>query len=531
MSEDLAKYAERMEALYRISVELTDNLAPDEVVREVLELSISLLEARNGSVMLLDREQEILTIKVARGLTEEVIASTSVRLGEGIAGYVARSGEAKNLPRGFKDRYSQTGEEPEEIESALCIPLKTRNEVIGVLNLSGKQDNGDFTDSDFNLAKTLASQAAAAIANATLYDTNQQKLREVSALYDVARTLSASLIRDDVLQAVLDKTIELVNARNGSVMLIAEESDYLEIAVAHGLSDDVVRNARPKLGKGIAGYVAVSGQPKVLRSGFKDRYSQTSGTASQTKSAMCVPLKAKGEILGVLNVSDKSTGNDFDANDLRLLLLLANLAAVAIENATLYRNINEMFNETVKALASAIDARDPYTEQHSQRVSQYSVIIAEELGMTAAEIEQIRIGALLHDVGKIGVKEAILLKPGRLTDDEFTEMKAHPVTSGNIMKQVRLFRAMLPILYHHHESFAGRGYPYGLTGTDIPFHARIVAVADTFDAMTSDRPYRKGLPLEVAVEEIRKNSGVQFDPQCAEAFLRAVEKGRIDPQK
>jgi HD-GYP domain-containing protein (c-di-GMP phosphodiesterase class II) len=203
------------------------------------------------------------------------------------------------------------------------------------------------------------------------------------------------------------------------------------------------------------------------------------------------------------------------------------MAAAAIENATLYRNISDMFNDTIMALASAIDARDPYTKQHSQRVSEYSVIIAEELGLSQEEIEQVRIGALLHDVGKIGVKEAILQKPGRLTEDEYAEMKAHPVTSGNIMSAVRRFKTMLPALYHHHESYSGKGYPRGLHGEEIPLLARIVAVADTFDAMTSDRPYRKGLPLETAVEEIRKNIGVQFDPRCAEAFFQAVRKGRL----
>ena len=526
-TSNTAAYAERMEALYRISVQLTDNLDSEEVVQEVLDYSIDLLRARNGSVMLIDPDSEVLRVKVARGLDEDVYRSIGVKLGEGISGYVAQTGQAKNLAKGFKDRYSQTDGDASEVEAALCIPLKARNEVIGVLNLSGRENGDNFSEEDISLAQTLASQAAAAIANATLYDTTEKNRRELEALYRVGQKLTSSLNRDDILHLVLDQATELLNAENGSLMLIAEDGEYLEIVAAHGLSTEVIAKARPRLGKGIAGFVAVTGQPKVLKSGFKDRYSQTSETADGVKSSICVPLKAKEQILGVLNVSGKKSNSDFNADDLRLLLSLAYMAAAAIENATLYRNITDMFNDSIKALASAIDARDPYTEQHSQRVSEYSVIIAEEMELPEEEIEQVRIGALLHDVGKIGVKEAILQKPGRLTDDELTEMKGHPVTSGNIMSAVRRFKTMLPILYHHHEAFAGKGYPHGLTGQAIPFQARIVAVADTFDAMTSDRPYRKGLPLEVAEEEIRKNIGIQFDPKCAEAFLQAVQKGRI----
>ncbi|MBI3922780.1 MAG: GAF domain-containing protein [Armatimonadetes bacterium] len=527
-----AKHAQRMEAVHRISIRMTECLDPDEVIEEVLDHSLELLEARHGSIMLLDLFDGVLTIKTARGLPEEVVRSVQVRPGEGIAGYVAQSGEPKVLPKGFKDRYSQTDEAADEMDAALCIPLKARNKVIGVLNLSGKTNGGDFSPEDSSLGRILASQAAVAIANATLYEATEQKMRELEALYNVALALTASSRqRDQVLREVLDRAIELLHARNGSLMLISEDGDYLDIVAANGLAEEVVAKVKPRLGKGIAGYVALSGQPKVLQRGFKDRYSETGARADAVKSSMCVPLTTTGITLGVLNLSDKRNGRDFDGDDLRLAMLLANLAAVVIEKATLYHNINEMFNDSIRALASAIDARDPYTEQHSKRVSEYSMIIAEELGLSEEQVDQIRIGSLLHDIGKIGVKEAVLLKPGRLTDDEFVEMKGHPVTSGNIMSPVRRFKDMLPILYHHHEAYSGRGYPHGLHGEDIPLHARIVAVADTFDAMTSDRPYRKGLPLEIALAEIKKNVGVQFDPKCAEAFLRAVEKGRIQLHK
>jgi putative nucleotidyltransferase with HDIG domain len=200
--------------------------------------------------------------------------------------------------------------------------------------------------------------------------------------------------------------------------------------------------------------------------------------------------------------------------------------AVAIENAKLYKDLRELFLGTVASLAEVIDAKSPYTHGHSIRVSNYAKEIANEMGLIKEEQETIELAGLLHDVGKIGVSEEIINKPGRLTDEEYGEMKKHPSIGADIIEKVKALKSIIPGVRHHQERYDGRGYPDGIKGNEIPLIARILAVADTFDAMTSDRPYRKRFEDEFALSEINKCAGTQFDPIIADAFLKAYEKNK-----
>jgi putative nucleotidyltransferase with HDIG domain len=210
---------------------------------------------------------------------------------------------------------------------------------------------------------------------------------------------------------------------------------------------------------------------------------------------------------------------------------LAEQAATVLHIARLYADANELFLDTIKALVATIDAKDPYTEGHSQRVSDFSAAMARELEMPTETIHHITIGGLLHDVGKIGVPDAILSKPARLTDDEYEQMKEHPSIGANIMGQVRMLNEEIPALEQHHERLDGNGYPNGLRDVDISLFGRIVAVADVFDAMTSDRPYRDAISVEDSLEYLKKESGSQVDGICVEALIQAYQKGRIKTQK
>lgn len=191
-----------------------------------------------------------------------------------------------------------------------------------------------------------------------------------------------------------------------------------------------------------------------------------------------------------------------------------------LKNRLILNDIRELLFGTIGAICEALEEKDTYTIGHSRRVTAYSLIIAQELGLSAQEIEQIKLAGLLHDIGKIGVPESILNKPGRLTDFEFGVIKKHPERGANIIKNIKQLGIVVDWVRHHHERYDGFGYPDKLVGEDIPFGSAILAVADTYDAMTSDRAYRKGLSHEIAVEEIKKCSGAQFNPKCAEAFLR-----------
>ena len=190
----------------------------------------------------------------------------------------------------------------------------------------------------------------------------------------------------------------------------------------------------------------------------------------------------------------------------------------------LHRFLKDGSLATIQALAAAVDAKDPYTQGHSQRVADYATSLARHVGASQAELELIHITGTLHDVGKIGVPDAILKKPGRLDDEERIVMETHPVLGEVIVRKAPQLAATLPGVRHHHERWDGKGYPDGLAGEAIPLMARYLALADTFDAMTSDRPYRKGLPLEVALAEIHKGAGTQFDPALAPAFIELMQQ-------
>jgi len=212
-------------------------------------------------------------------------------------------------------------------------------------------------------------------------------------------------------------------------------------------------------------------------------------------------------------------------DDLQLLTLLANQAAIALQNSRLYSQANQLFVESIGALSDAIEIRDAYTAGHSQQIALYCLAMAQELGLSEEEQEVLHFAALLHDIGKIGVSDAILRKPGKLTAQELAEMRRHCAIGARVARRIEKLRPVVPIIYHHHERYDGTGYPEGLGGEGIPLLARVLAVADSLGAMTSDRPYRPALSMDRALDEIRRNSGSQFDPNVVQALMRALGGG------
>ena len=247
----------------------------------------------------------------------------------------------------------------------------------------------------------------------------------------------------------------------------------------------------------------------------------------QTRNMVTVPVHAKGKVMGVLQALNKNNNKKFDKSDLRLLESLADQVAIALENAGLYEHQKIMFMQTAEALATAIEKRDPYTGGHTKRVRDFSMAAAKYLDLDQKIMDWLELAAILHDAGKIGVDDQVLRKPGRLTKEEFDQMKAHPNYGYEILHHVHELEPAIPGMRYHHERFDGKGYPTGLKGKKIPLIARIIAVADTWDAMTSDRPYRDGLSDDIAKKELKVNSGMQFDPVVVEAFLKAHKNGDI----
>jgi HD-GYP domain-containing protein (c-di-GMP phosphodiesterase class II) len=248
------------------------------------------------------------------------------------------------------------------------------------------------------------------------------------------------------------------------------------------------------------------------------------GRAASVRQFLAVPLKRQDQIVGSLFALQKKTG-DFNSVDSKLLTSIANESAIYLENAVLYGDVHELMMGLLHSLVSAVDAKDAYTCGHSERVALLSRDLAGRVGLPDTQVERVYMSGLLHDVGKIGVPEAVLQKTGKLTPEEFEEIKKHPAIGAKILADVRQLEDVIPGVLYHHERYDGRGYPAGLAGRDIPLMGRLICLADCFDAMTSSRTYRKAMPVEVALTEIRRCSGTQFDPELADAFLQS------DPQQ
>ena len=235
-----------------------------------------------------------------------------------------------------------------------------------------------------------------------------------------------------------------------------------------------------------------------------------------------IPVKTDKDFLGFIFLFGAKK-MEYSVDNVDFISNISNIISVAAYNAQTLNYIEEEHFETISSISEAIEARDTYTRTHGDRLIDYGVAAAKELGLSANEIKNVRYAAAMHDVGKIGIKDSILNKQGKLTGEEYEEIKKHPEIGYNMLKKIKFLSHIANDVLHHQERYDGKGYPAGLSGEDIPIASRIIAVVDAFDAMTTDRPYRKALPVDTALEEIKKNSGTQFDPKVVEAFLKAVK--------
>ncbi|MDD3145809.1 MAG: HD domain-containing protein, partial [Candidatus Riflebacteria bacterium] len=328
---------------------------------------------------------------------------------------------------------------------------------------------------------------------------------------------------------IMSTATKVMRCETSTVYLVDDQTNELYFHIVSGDPNvgAKLQEIRLPMGTGLAGWCAQNNKPVIVPDTEKDpRFFKGADKKSGfvTRSMICVPMRLKDRVVGVLQVLNRTGEIPFNDHDLETLENVANQAVSAIENARLYENIQKVYLSTIEVLATAIDAKDPYTQGHSRRVTLYSVAIAEELNLPPKEIESIRYAGLLHDVGKIGIKDSIIRKPGRLTDEEYAIIKKHPAIGAKILRPVDFLADKIPGVLHHHEYYDGRGYPEHLTGENIPLAGRIICVADAFDAMTTNRPYRKGLSVKTAVGELQKFSGKQFDPVCVEAFLKAFDR-------
>ncbi|MBI2921130.1 MAG: HD domain-containing protein [Planctomycetes bacterium] len=363
----------------------------------------------------------------------------------------------------------------------------------------------------------------------------RQAHRALTTLYKIGNLINGEIDLQKVLKSTMDAVMSQIRADRGTLILIDRERGTYEPVVVHtGVDDpatDPTTEVRPYLSRTILDTVVKNGTSIISNDAMGDeRFKAGESVIMQhIRSVMCVPLAAKEKILGAIYLDSTGVADAFQQNDLELVTAIALQAGLAIDRAKLIEDLENLFFESIRTIVAALEAKDRYTCGHSERVTTYAVEIARAMDWTEKDLNTLNLSALLHDVGKIGIPERVLLKPGKLTAEEYEIMKQHPVIGAEIIKHLKNAASIIGGIRYHHERWDGMGYPDGLKAEQIPLMARIIQMADSYDAMTSHRPYRKGLTHEEVVSEVERCKGSQFDPKIAEVFLRLVRGGRIRP--
>jgi response regulator RpfG family c-di-GMP phosphodiesterase len=334
------------------------------------------------------------------------------------------------------------------------------------------------------------------------------RLQEISVLQAVSTELDSLYSNTEIYEKVVEMASRLLKVKEVSFGII--ENGILKIRTAVG-----VRMRDIPIACNLFEYIAATGRHHL--STFGDICPYTGDPL--TTPFFAIPFTINNEVFGIITLADKVDGTAFTDDEISIALTFAKKAAQRIENNALYEVFYNNLTNTLKSLVNSIEARDSYTKQHSERVTNYSLRIANAMDLPDEDRDALGFGGYLHDIGKIGVRDTILLKPEKLTTEERNEINLHPVIGGNIIKPLRFFPKERELILHHHEHFNGSGYPDGLSGTAIPVTARILAVADAYDAMTSSRPYRQARAHEQAAAELMRNANTQFDGEIVRAFL------------
>ena len=511
--------------LYQTSRALKDSLDLKSIYRSVAQI---FSESFNVSTLLLletTESRDYLTVTIALNADAEKIPELLGQKVKSTSEFQIQ--EPLNFPadRDLLLENVKGGEVPVLVGSPLLIPLQTKRKSIGFILLGDiKEEMASWVNKP--LLSAIGSEVAGAIENAHLYEDVSRRLSELSSLQQAGEAMTSTLRLNDVIQTIGSHIKNAVTAANVSLILVEPKTGKLEIKFAQGPNVEEISAKEVAKSKSAARWVLRSGQPILISPGLENSVPASLGRtySSSIKDMLVIPLMVEDKPIGVFCASNKIGPRNFTHQDKDLLSTIASGAALSIKNAYLYRDVKTLFLGAVRSLVTAIEQKDPYTHGHSARVAAYALMIAKELGLDDKERESLEISALLHDVGKIGISEDILSKPGTLTEAEFKTIREHPVKGVRIMEPIVEMKEVIPGMLYHHERYDGKGYPEGLKGLDIPLPGRIIAIADSFDALNSNRPYRTKMSGVQAALNIRDSSGTQLDPLVVQAFLKALEK-------
>jgi len=508
-----SSYNRRLTELIQAGISLTTLLDPQAAVQEIAVLARQTLDARFIFITLLDQQGNF-SRTASAGDAPKLLNTLNASVAEEPLIQAALNAAKPFRVRDLRKYINSKNLEIDHagLRSALAIPIRLHRLSIGTILAIGKQDGVFFSENDESLADLLASQAAASIESSWLYQELRNTLNITSMLYqlsvDVIQTEELSNAAELIAQAAHRAT----NAKETGIILLTREGE-IQAEVELDSKGFHSRRQHP-----------METVNQAIETG------QSIFVSSEHGSLVCYPLMTRARTVGALWMDiPESHGQNF-AN----IQTLANQAAVTLERSILlsesrrqakeieaaYKELQESYDQTLSALMSTLDARDRETEGHSMRVSRLACQLGEKIGLTGVQLKALERGALLHDIGKIGISDTVLHKPDRLTDDEWKIMRVHPDIGARIVERIPFLQDSMAVVRYHHERWNGSGYPLGLTEKDIPLQARIFAVVDVFDALTSRRTYRKKSTADEAVAYLREQAGILFDPDIVEALAK-----------
>ncbi len=515
-----------LDLLIGVGEDLNSSLQLDAVLRKTLRALVSVVACPTATLHLYDEGRQLLLPMGVQGWPATETEPSPVPITEGLVGATVRAGRI-----GFvADLNRESGTTPMRVAGSpramLIVPFMRGSEPLGCFTLL--RPAGERFDADERrLAAAVARQTAIAIENARLFERVQRQLKQIKNLQGLTADLVADLDLDSTLDRICRALANLLDAEKTAVRFLDESDTTLTLAARFGLSERLVEALfRAPAESGEHG-VALRTRDCVLTVDLRQAPPDPIRDALLAEGVVAnctVPIIGKGRSpLGVLNAA-WSVPHHPSAEEIELARTYANYAAAAIENARLYNRTRELYLAGVQSLAATVDARDAYTHRHSRNVAFYAREMARELGLEQGEVEAVELAALLHDIGKIGISDAILGKPGKLSSSEISVMITHAKRGAEILSVNVALAALVPLVKHHHEWYNGSGYPDRLAGEAIPLGATIIAIADAFDTMTSDRAYRRARTLAAACQELRRSAGRQFNPAAVDAFMRALER-------
>lgn len=527
-----------LEILQEVSTALRKAQSVEEMIPIFIQRALFAVNAQAGSIYLLEGSSgDWVSSGWINARGEWLTRRTEVFRhppGEGVTGYVGSSGEIYYTEDWRSDPITiiRRGEEKflEAYHSGISLPLRAEERVIGVMHLWCAEKR-TFPADEQRLLLAIAEMAGNALQRARLHEETLRRLAQLHALQTVDRAISSSLDVHFSLDVLLRQTLAQLKVDAAGVLLYNPSTLTLEYAAGRGFRTRVYEQSRLAMGKGVAGRAAFEQRVMLIpdladnQTFLRHEFSQQEGFVSYA----AVPLIAKGTVKGVLEIFHRARLN-FDPDWLNFVEGLALQAAIAIDNGQMFEGLQRTnmelalaYDAAIEGWVRALDLRDRETENHTQRVTELTVALARALGFDEQKIIHLRRGAILHDIGKMAVPDSILQKPAPLSAEEWEVMRQHPQFAYDMLYPIRYLRPALDIPYCHHERWDGSGYPQGLKGEEIPLAARLFAVVDVFDALTSNRPYRTAWPRSEAIAYLRQQAGILFDPQVVEAFLKIIK--------